>query len=477
MVALSLPTTTSPGQYPQESGGRIINGYVEPLAGNAGTKFAIKRAAGLSSFGTTGQTGYRGAQLVGPTLYTAWSGKAVTHTSAGGAGTVLTGALLGTLPVIWARNNASTPDVVAVAPGDGAFVASSTAVSSYPDADVGSPNSVCFLKGFFVFSYENGGVRSSGINSTSINTLDYATAESKPDILYRAVPAGNGQLLLCGDKSIEVWGGLNDTGFPFSYISTIDRGILGRYCITGYEDGWGRERFLIGDDGGVYKLVGYQLTPVGTPDLSRLILGVSNLDTLQMSVYVANGLPFVVVQCPAWTWEYDVSQGVWHERKSSIGNGGQSPAWRGLLHHQAFGKWICGDRQAGNLIAVDQSNALEVDQPLIMEVETGPQGSFPNGARVNRLDLYCSVGVGVASGADPIETDPVILIFISKDNGLSWSNAWVRKLGRQAIGMHKVTVNNMGHCGPQGVKLKFRISDPVHFALMGGDIDVQLLGK
>lgn len=477
MVALSLPTTTSPGQYPQESGGRIINGYVEPLSGNAGTKFAIKRAAGLSAFATTEQTGFRGAQLVGNTLYSAFSGKAVKNTSAGGAATVLSGSLNGTLPVIWARNNASTPNLVAVAPGDGAFEVSATAVSAYSDADVGSPNSVCFLKGFFIFSYENGGVRASGINSVSINTLDYATAESKPDILYRAIPAGNGQLLLCGDKSIEVWGGLNDTGFPFSYISTIDRGILGRYCITGDTDGWGRERFLIGDDGGVYKLVGYQLTPVGTPDLARLILGVSDLDTLQMSVYVANGIPFVVIQCPAWTWALDVSQGIWSERKSKIGNGGQSPAWRGLLHHQAFGKWICGDRQSGNVLAVNQSNPLEVEQPLVMEIETGPQGSFPNGARVNRLDLYCSVGVGMAPGLDPIETDPVILIFISNDNGLSWSNPWTRKLGRQATGSQKITVNNMGHCGPQGIKFKFRISDPVHVGLMGGDIDVTLLGK
>lgn len=477
MVALSLPTTTSPGQYPQESGGRIINGYVEPLAGNAGTKFAIKRAAGLSAFGTTAQTGYRGSQLVGSTLYSAFSGKAVKFTSAGGAATVLSGSLNGSLPVIWARNNASTPDLVAVAPGDGAFVVSGTAVSSYPDVDVGSPNSVCYLKGFFIFTQESGKVIASGINSTSINTLDFANAESKPDALYRAISAGNGQLLLCGDKSIEVWGGQNDTGFPFSYVQTIDRGILGRYCITGYEDGWGRERFLIGDDGGVYKLVGYQLTPIGTPDLSRLILGVANLDTLQMSVYVANGIPFVVVQCPAWTWVYDVSQGIWRERKSSIGNGGQSPAWRGLLHHQAFGKWICGDRQTGNVLAVDQANPLEVDEPLIVEVETGPQGNFPNGARVNRLDLYCSVGVGQAPGLDPIETDPTILIFISKDNGLSWSSPWTRKLGRQAMGLQKITVNNMGHCGPQGIKFKFRISDPVHIGLMGGDIDVQLLGK
>ena len=289
MVALSLPTTTAPGQYQQESGGRLINAYVEPLPGNAGTKYALKRAAGLAPFSTTAETIYRGAQLVGSELYAAFSGKAVKTTSGGGAATVLTGSLIGSQPVIFARNNAATPDLVAVAPGDGAFVVTGSAVSAYPDVDVGSPNSVCFLKGFFIFTQENGKVIASDINSTAINTLNYANAESKPDILYRAIPAGNGQLLLCGDKSMEVWGGLNDTGFPFSYIQTIDKGIRGRYGIAGYEDGWGRERFIIGDDGGVWKLTGYQLTKVSDADLDRLILAVTNLDSLQLSVYIANG--------------------------------------------------------------------------------------------------------------------------------------------------------------------------------------------
>ena len=471
MVALVLPTTTAPGQYQQESGGRIINAYVEPLAGNAGTKFALKRVSGLSSFGTTTETGgYRGGQLVGSTFYTAWAGDVFTFTSAGGAGTELTGSLLGTLPVIWARNNAATPNLVAVSPGDGAFEVTSAAISAYSDVDVGTPNSVCYVKSFFIFSYENGLMRASGVDSVSINLLDNATAESKPDLLYRVVPLG-GQFLACGSKSIEVWGGQNDTGFPFSYIHTIDRGILGRYCIAGHEDGWGRERFIVGDDGGVYKLTGYQLTKVSDPDLDRLILAVTDLDTLQLSVYVANGRPILNMQCTSWTWEYDVSQGIWHERKSY-----QVAAWRGMLPHQAFNKWLVGDRSSGNILEIDADTDYEVTSPLIFEVETGPQGSFPKGARVNRLDLYMTVGTGEAAGTVPTATDPVVLIYMSKDNGLTWSNPWTRHIGAQGKGLTKVTVNNMGHCGPQGVKFKFRVSDPVHIGLMGGDVDVQLLG-
>jgi hypothetical protein len=111
-----------------------VNIYAESLGDSAGSKVVLRRVPGLSAFGTTAQTGFRGMQGVGNTLYSAWSGKAVKHTTAGGAATVLTGTLPGTVPVIFARNNAATPDVVAVSPGDGAFTVST---SSFEDFRVG----------------------------------------------------------------------------------------------------------------------------------------------------------------------------------------------------------------------------------------------------------------------------------------------------------------------------------------------------
>jgi hypothetical protein len=472
MTAIILPTSTSPGSYPQESGGRLINVYAESLGATAGSKLRITRVPGLVGFGTTAQTGFRGMHAVGNTLFSAWSGKAVRHGTGGGAATVLTGTLSGTQPVIFARNNASLPDLVAVAPGDGAFVVTNSAVSAYPDVDVGQPNAVTNIKGFFIFTYGDGKMISSGVNSTAINALDFANAESKPDTLYRPVPLPNGQLLACGSESMEVWGGINDTGFPFSYISTIELGIAGPYCITGYEDGWGQGLFLTGSDFGVHKLTGYQLTKISPPDLDRLIQSVTDKTTILMSVHVADGHSFVLVQCPAWSWEYDINTSTWQERKSY-----QQVRWRGIGGHKFNGKWYVGDTLSANIVQISPSTQTEIGQPLVAILETGPMGNFPNGARVNRLDLFVSVGVGVATGIDPIETDPTIEIAISRDNGITWSNSWLRKLGQQAIGNTKVTINNLGHVGPQGAKFRFQISDPVHVAIMGGDLDLQVLGK
>lgn len=473
MASINLPTTTMPGAYPQESGGRLINCFAESLGETAGSSVALRRAPGLVGWGTTNSENFRGMQAVGNNLYSAIGESVYRFSAAGGAGAVLTGSITGTRPVIFARNNKDEPDLVLVVPNSPPFVLSTAAISDYPDAEAGAPNSVTFIKGWFVFSYENGLMRSSGINSTDINTNDYAMAESKPDALYRVIPRGDGQLLAAGSNTIEVWGvNGEDVGFPFSPVTVIPRGIAGRYAICGHEDGFGRNIFFCGDDSAVYELVGYAPTKVSPPDLDRLIEAVADKNDIQMSVFVSMGHAFVVVQTPAWSWVYDTNLKRWHERASYF-----APAWRGLMPHNAFGKWLCGDRASGDILEINGASQSEVGQPLRTIVETGPSGSFPLGTRVNRLDLLMSVGVGQAPGIDPIQTDPVVDIQISRDNGVSWSNAWQRRVGPQAIGLQKITVNNMGHCGPQGVKFRFSISDPVHVAIMGGDVEVSARNK
>src|SRR6185503_18280140 len=102
--SIILPTTSMPGQRPQESGGRLTNCFAESLGETAGTPFKLVRAPGLKSFGATNESGFRGGFQVGALIYTAWSGKVNTHSAAGGAGADLTGTLSGSDPVLFARN-------------------------------------------------------------------------------------------------------------------------------------------------------------------------------------------------------------------------------------------------------------------------------------------------------------------------------------------------------------------------------------
>ena len=470
MTALPFPLLSAPGRHVNASGGRIVNTIIEQLSDTAGAKYVYWRAPGLKSFGTTQNATPRGRLVVGSTLYTVVGTKVYTSTVAGGAATALTGTLPGTTGVFMAANNASTPNVVIVAPGDGAFIILAGAIVAYPDADVGQPNSVVFHKGFFVFTYGDGKTRTSGINSTSVATTDVATAESKPDTLYRAIPLGNGQILLAGSSSIEVWGGQNDTAYPFNYIATIPRGIVGPYAICGDEDGWGNGTFLAGDDFGVSTLNGYSTVKISSPDVDRAIENTADKTTIRLSVFIAGGHSYVVVQSPTWCWVYDVGLQTWHERESYL-----KAYWRAAYPVKAFSKWLCLDTLTGNILQIDAMTQDEVGTPLRMRIETGPFGAFPSPLAINTIELYLTKGVGIATGVDPVQTDPNIEISISRDGGQDWSKPRVLPVGQQSITSGRIRSHLWGHADAQGVRFRFDCSSNVPLGFMGADMQADKL--
>lgn len=469
MTAIPLPLISAPGRHPQTSGGRIVNTFVERLSDTAGQKYAYWRAPGLKLFKAMTGGNFRGALLVGNLLYVVVDTVAYS-VSATGTVTQMTGIVPGTVGVFMARNNATTPNIVIVSPGDGALVIASGAVSDYPDTDVGQPNSVVFHKGFFCFTYGDGKARTSGINSTAINTQDFVTAESKPDGLLRAIPLGNGQILLCGGASLEVWGGQNDTGFPWSYVATIPRGIIGPYAIAGHEDGFGKGIFFVGDDFGVHTLNGYQTVKISSPDIDRAIEGETAKASIRVSGFTASGRSFVAVQGGNWCWVYDVGEQTWHERESYLVR-----YWRACFPVKAFDRWLCGDLKTGDLLEIDMNAQDEVGDPLRMRIETGPAGAFPSKVRINSIELYLTKGVGIATGLDPQQTDPDIGISVSKDGGQTWSNQRIVKVGRQAMTDGKVRSSIWGQAEPQGVRWRFDMSSAVPFALMGADMKADVL--
>jgi len=99
---------------------------------------------------------------------------------------------------------------------------------------------------------------------------------------------------------------------------------------------------------------------------------------------------------------------------------------------------------------------------------------FPARVRVATAWFDFSVGVGNAEGLDPIATDPKVEISWSDDGGETWSTPRIRKLGRQAVGLTRIRVNQCGESGSQGRIWKVAMSDPVHFGLIGGEMSAEL---
>lgn len=269
---------------------------------------------------------------------------------------------------------------------------------------------------------------------------------------------------------MEIWGGQNDTGYLFSYIATINRGIVGPYAIAGFEDGFGKGIFAVTDDYKVSTLNGYTPTAVSSPDVDRAIEGETDKTLIRVGCFIANGHGFVVVQSPTWCWVYETDLGTWHERQSHL-----ETYWRGTMPVKAFEKWICGDLKTGNLLEIHAATQEEVGDPLRERIETGALGAFPSAVRINELNLYLTKGVGIATGDDPTQTDPDVEVSISRDGGTTWSNPRPLKIGRQSLTSGRVRSSIWGQADVQGVRWRFDNSSRVPFSFMGADMQADAL--
>lgn len=470
MTAINFPVTTSPGRTTSEGAGRLINCRAEALGEGAQAGYVRHRVPGIASWGTSSETGLRGTLVVGSTVYAAFASRVVKWASSAGGASAAVGDLAGTDRVFFARNNKRpTPDIVLVCQA-GAFKMVSDVISDLNDADLPSPTDVCFLDGYFFFGIADGRCFASGLNAITVGANDFITAEAKSDTLYRVVP-WNGQLMICNSGSIEVWAGqpVNDTGFPFNRVAVIQRGIAGQGAIAGYQDGFGKSLFFVGDDNSVHQLVGYTPQKISPPDLDRLIEAVSDKSTIDMCVYNVGSHPVLVVASPSWTWEFDLSGPAWNERQSYL-----DTHWRGTRAFYAYGKWLCGDLSSGNIGEITNTVSTEFGETLVAEAWSLPVQKFPNRIRCPRADFNFSTGVGLETGSDPNETDPNIEVSYSDDGGYSFSTPRTRQLGRQGKPRSRVTTFNNGMSGPQGRIWKVRMADPRHFGLMSGEMSAEL---
>lgn len=498
MVSIPFPTSTSPGQRPQEGSGRLINCYVD--AGGEVITPVWHRAPGLRHFGSdevgdwtwwtpmpnmewfnpreqpTGAGQFRGGVLVGSTLYAAL-GTTVYTVDSSGALTALTGTLPGTDKVFFARNNNASPQVAIVCAA-GTFEVSGSSIVTYADSDVGAPDCVVFHDGYFMFGYGNGKIQASGVNVLSIDLLDFTTAESNPDGITQLWSFG-GQLYAAGPATIEVYGQpINSTGFPLTRIGyNITPGLISPFCVAGFEPEFGNPPIYVGSDNTVRQLFGTSgavgaATKISPPDLDALIAAVEDKTTLEALCYISRGHPMWQLSSSTWTWVYDVSTKTWHERKSYLLDRSRMTV---SLH--AFSKWICGDTESDTLLSIDPALHTEVGSPFPVTLESAPTKEFPNRMRVNRADFDFTVGVGDVTGEDPIETTPHVLVSWSDDGGYEWTDPWFRDLGPQAETQQRITVLNTGMSGPMGRRWRLEVSDPVWFGFMGGDMPVMTAQK
>lgn len=452
-VAFEFARASTPGELPGESEGRLTNAILEKL----GDRYVFRRSAGLLATGTASAgTIPRGLFEYNGYLYAAYSGQVIRWSGLGGTPTALTNGLAAGDLVTFARNNKQpTADVVIVRSGGGAFITDGTSVLAYPDADMPtSVNSVAFYSSYFIFSDSTTNkLWASGVNSTSLNALAFASAEASPDPLIRVMRSGNA-ILAFGESTIEPWLDHGDSPFPLRrHTSVIDVGLKEFGAVAGSQIGWDRGILFVAHDGTVRDLGGgYNAKRVSTPDVERFIAD-SAPGTFQANVYTDRGQSIWSLTTSLGTWEYHLDVPAWVERQSS------STQWRAMATYKAFGSWLALDRQSGSLLTISENVLTEVGQPLVFTAESAPMKAFPLRVSIPAAHLNFTRGNG-----------GTVDFSFSKDGGRNWSDWQNFSLGSTGQDDGPVIVNRLGQSSTHGLIIRVRVSDAVAFSFMGAAV-------
>lgn len=464
MPDIVFPTSSAPGLRPQESGGRLINAFAEKAPFGAPTQVIVRRSPGLQRVAMNGSFIHtRGFLDTGSEAIWVLNNR-ITKVNSDFVITDL-GAMSGDQPITMARNNAASPNFVAVTENGCFNVFVGGPPTAFADADLpGSPTSVCDFDGYFVWSYGDGRIFASDLNAVTVAADSFATEQG---LFVRRVVRYAGMLFAFGDKWTGVYTDVGTSPFPFARQVTIPRGIVGTHAIAGWETGWSNELIWVGDDFIVYKMDGYTPTPVSTNDVSRdihtAVLG-GDRNLIEAFVYMFERSAFWVVSChERWTWEYNLSTGEWNERKSY-----NRSNWKGMKTVRIFDQWLVGDEYSGELYTVSGDYFLEGIDPLIWHVESGALAGFPRGVIIPRASFNVTAGVGV----DPGNESPKIEISWSLDGGYTYGFPVIRRLGNPGETKSHPYVLNSGLSKGQGVRYRLRVSDPVHIGLSGGTVEI-----
>ena len=451
---------------------RMVNLFPE-IVPEAGKEPAyLQRAPGLRLLTTVGTGPIRGVNSFNGNLYVV-SGEQLIKLDTSYTATVLGNVSGATEPVAMANNG----NQLFVACNGPSYVYNSTTdvLAQITDPDFPGALTVSYLDGYFVFIEPSSQrVWTTELNDpTSVDPLDFASAEGDPDGLVSSI-VNQSQVWLFGTNSVEVWyNAAAGAGFPLERIQGAfnEIGCAATFSVAKLDNGL----FWLGQDargtGMVYRANGYSGMRISTHAVEWQIQQYDTISDAVAYTYQQDGHSFYVLNFPSanTTWVYDVATQAWHERAGWI-NGAFT---RHRANCQTFfnNNVTVGDYQNGNIYAFDLEVYTDHDrvQKWLRSWRALPTGQN-NLKRTSQhsLQLDCESGVGLVDGQG---SDPQIMMRFSDDGGHTWSREQWSGMGRIGEYYHRVFWRRLG----MTLKLRDRVyevsgTDPVKVAIMGAEL-------
>ncbi len=309
-------------------------------------------------------------------------------------------------------------------------------------------NAVDYIDGYFVFVAPGTDqfYISAVDNATSLDPLDFSSADSQPDNLVRQIVRKR-ELYLFATRSTEVWINSGDPDFPLvRYQGTpIDVGLVGPQAVARVADTlvWVGQT----DRGGpyVYRMDGYQPVRISDQCVEEQLAGSAYTDAVCW-VHQDAGAEFWCVNAPGMgtTWCWNAATGLWTEKAELI-----SGAW------QPFRVERCcyfNGRQyvtAGSKLYRYSRDYHDLAGDVLARERTWPHLVAPSQepTTYRSVEIRCTTGSVVAGS---------ITLDVSNDGGSVFYGPQLRSLGAVGQRMRRIRWGPQGTC-PAGGGRVFRI--------------------
>jgi hypothetical protein len=450
---------------------RMVNLYPEIVPEGGKEAAFLQRAPGLRLLATVGTGPIRGLNSFDGNLYVV-SGESLYKVDSTYAVTLL-GTVSGSSAPVSMANNGTQLFVACNGPSF-VYNSSTLAFGAITDPDFPGALTVSYLDGYFVFIEPSSQrVWVTALNDpTSIDPLDFASAEGDPDGLVSSI-VDHSQVWLFGTSSVEVWYNSGNADFPLQRIEGAfnEIGCAATFSVAKLDN----SLYWLGQDargqGIIYRANGYTGQRVSTHAVEWQIQQYDDLSDAVAYTYQQDGHSFYVLNFPSAnaTWVYDVATQAWHERAGWIN--GSFVRHRGNCQTFFNQTITLGDYQNGNIYAFDMEVYADYDrvQKWLRTWRALPTGQNNLKRTVQHtLQLDCETGVGLVSGQG---SDPQVMLRWSDDAGHTWSNEHWSGMG--AIGQYgrRVFWRRLG----MTTKLRDRVyeasgTDPVKVTIVGAEL-------
>lgn len=347
-------------------------------------------------------------------------------------------------------------------------IAGST-VSSITDPDMPRAMSPVFMDGFFLFrEVDSGRIWKSGAyDGTSIDGLDFATAEARPDNVVGLI-ADHGEVWVAGELSIEVYQNTGSSDFPFDRIpgAVIETGCASGETMLRVDN----TVFWVGRDnkggGVVWRANGYTPQRVSTHEV-ELILSSVDLSNTSAWSYQEDGHLFYVLNIPdaGRTMVYDVATSAWHERAYRDPFTGVNGRHRASCHCYVPNVHLVGDYETGKIYRMSLDYYDDAGDAIKRQLVSPHVRADGGRLFYSELQLRFNTGVGLISGQGE---DPQACLETSNDGGNTWTPERWATIGR--IGEYQARVRWTALGSGFSKTFRLTVTDPIPVAITGGRV-------